>query len=116
VEEESVFLNIIFLISLLKLFSGSSRYNSIHFFCERIYGKSILLQDLFIATSMWHQMYYLSEKYRPAYYSSQSYQWDIVVINEEITPQNFVAEEFVHYWCIKILPKTFFFFVIIAHY
>lgn len=111
-EEKSVFLNIIFLISLLKLFSGSCRYKSIHFFCERNYEKCILLQDLFIATNLWHHMCYLSEKYRPAYYSFQSYQWDIVLIKEEITPQNFVAEEIVRYWCIKILPKTFLLFLL----
>jgi len=38
------------------------------------------------------------------------------VIKEEITPQNFVAEEFVRYWCIKILPNTFISIVIIARY
>lgn len=38
------------------------------------------------------------------------------MIKEEITPQNFVEEEFVRYWCIKILPKTFIFVVIIAYY
>lgn len=41
------------------------------------------------------------------------------MIKDEITPQNFVAEEFVRHWCIKIMPKEnflLFFVAIIAHY